>query len=60
MVAAATLKPATRAELVKNHCNVDDGENSPEAWNRYYAEKRDRLIAFLDRAIEQGGMYASC
>ena len=59
-VASATLKTVTRQWLEKNACTVDDGENSPEAWNRHFAEKRDRLIAFLDRAAEHGGMYASC
>lgn len=59
-VAAAVLKPATRKELEAEHCTVDDGENSPDAWNQMFQEKRERLISFLDRAIQQGGMYASC
>lgn len=58
-VLAAELKPATYHELRANHCTVDDGENSVEAWNKFYQEKRDRLVAFLERAIENGGLYAS-
>lgn len=59
-VEAASLAPATREELERRHASVDDGENSPEAWNKYFAEKRERLVAFLKRAVENGGMYASC
>lgn len=59
-VLAAELKPATYDELKKNNCTVDDDQNSPSAWNKFYQEKRDRLVAFLERAIEHGGMYASC
>jgi hypothetical protein len=60
-VRAAPFIPATRAELESRHAKVEDeGENSVEGWNTYYAEKRERLIAFLERAIENGGMYASC
>jgi hypothetical protein len=59
-VLAAEMKPATRADLLANNCAVDDGECSVESWNKFYREKRDRLIAFLERAIEHGGFYASC
>ena|SRR5690606_7998914 len=58
-VKSAELKHITEAELRANHCLVDDGENSVEKWNRMYAEKRDRLIEFLETAIDNGGMYAS-
>ena len=50
---------ATEAELRSRHCSVDNGENSVESWNKYFAEKHGRLMAFLERAIENGGMYAS-
>lgn len=50
----------TRNELLRDHAKVDDGENSVEAWHKFYAERREKLIAFLKRAIENGGMYASC
>lgn len=59
-VQSAELKLPTRAELIANHAKVDDGENSVEAWHKFYTEHRDNLIAFLKRAIENGGMYASC
>ena len=59
-VQAAPFKLPTRAELIASHAKVDDGENSVEAWHKFYTEKRDRLITFLKRAIENGGMYASC
>jgi hypothetical protein len=59
-VEAAPFTLPTRADLVANHAKVDDGENSVEGWHKYYTEKRARLVAFLKRAIENGGMYASC
>lgn len=60
-VLACELKPATFTEMKSRHCAVEEtGENSVEAWNKYFAEKRERLIAFLKRAVENGGMYASC
>jgi hypothetical protein len=52
MVAKAPLKPVTREQLLANHATVDDGENSVEAWNKYYADGIKELIAFLDKAIE--------
>jgi hypothetical protein len=51
---------ATESELQSRHCAVDDGENNVESWNKYFREKHTRLLAFLERAIENGGMYASC
>lgn len=51
---------ATKAELESRHCAVDDGENNADSWNKYFREKHERLVAFLERAIENGGMYASC
>lgn len=60
-VKAAELQPATRAELEDRHCKVEnEGDNSVDGWNKYFTEKRQRLIAFLERAIEHGGMMASC
>jgi hypothetical protein len=59
-IAAAEYKPVTFDSLKAEHCTVDYRENSPARWNQFFSEKRDRLIAFLDRAIEHGGMYASC
>lgn len=59
-VQEAPFELPTREELIRNHAKVDDGENNVESWHRYYTEKRDRLITFLKRAIENGGLYASC
>lgn len=59
-IQSAEFVPITRAELESRHATVDDDENSAEVWNKYFSEKRDRLVAFLKRAIENGGMYASC
>lgn len=57
--AAGAPSIATEAELRSRHCSVDDGENNVESWNKYFHEKHERLVAFLERAIENGGMYAS-
>lgn len=59
-VQSAPFTLPTRAELIANNARVDDGENSVETWHAMYTRKRERLIAFLKRAIENGGMYASC
>ena len=50
-IKAAKLQPITEAELRHNGCTVDNGENSVAAWNKYYRNKRRRLIAFFERAI---------
>jgi len=57
---AGELEPVTEESLRADHCTVDDGANSVETWNKFYQEKRTRLIAFFERAAEAGGMYASC
>lgn len=59
-VESAPFVLPTREELIDSHAKVDDGENSVESWHKMYTEKRERLIAFLKRAIEHGGMDASC
>lgn len=60
-VQAAHFTLPTRRELEDGHATVEDeGSNSVEGWHNYYTAKRDRLVAFLKRAIENGGMYASC
>jgi hypothetical protein len=48
----AKLRKVTREQLIEHHAAVDDDENSPEAWNKFYCEKRERLVAFLNRAID--------
>lgn len=59
-VQSAPFTLPTKEELEQRHAKVDDGENSVEEWHKFYTDKRDRLVAFLKRAIENGGMYASC
>lgn len=52
MVARAPLRLPTRAQLKKERVKLtDSGEDSLEAWHRYYRERREQLLAFLDRAI---------
>lgn len=52
MVANAPLSLPTKEELEKEHATVaESGEDSLEAWHRYYRERRDQLLAFLDQAI---------
>jgi hypothetical protein len=58
-VRAASLESVTEESLRANHCRLD-ADNTVEDWRRFFEEKRQRLIAFLERAIENGGMYASC
>ena len=48
----AKLKPVTKKSLKANHATVDDGENSPAQWKKYFREKRESLIAFLKLAIK--------
>lgn len=59
-IEAAPFKLPTREELIENNAKVDDDENSVESWHKFYTEKRGRLVVFLKRAIENGGLYASC
>ncbi len=52
MVAKAPLNLPTKEELEAQHAQVgENGEDSLESWHRYYREKRDELLAFLDQAI---------
>jgi len=57
---AGPPEPITRQYLEANHCTVDGDKNSPEAWNRYFQEKYERLIDFFERGAANGGIYASC
>ena len=58
-VLAADLNLPAREELIANNAKVDS-VNTVEAWHEFYRDKRERLIKFLQQAIEHGGMYASC
>jgi len=52
MVAQAELKLPSKEELEAKQATVtESGEDSLDAWHRYYREKRDQLLAFLDQAI---------
>lgn len=51
-IVARTLKPVTVAAMREMDCTVDDGENSPKAWAKYFRNKKRRLVRFLDRAIK--------
>lgn len=52
-VKATKMKPVTVEELKENHCQVDD-KNSPESWNKFFLDKKERFIAFLQEAIDKG------
>lgn len=63
-IVARTLKPVTVAGLKEEGCKVDDGENSPKAWAKYFRNKKRQLVRFLDRAIKEadkgGKVVFSC
>jgi hypothetical protein len=53
MVATANQWVPSRRQLKKQHATVDnEGENSLEEWHKYYKEEREKLLAFLNQAIE--------
>lgn len=52
-VAEAQMVEIDEAYLRKKHCSLE-GENTVESWRAYFVEKRQRLLAFLDRAIAEG------
>lgn len=52
-VGAAKQRLPTSRELRGNRVVMSkSGENSIENWQRHYVKKREELMAFLDRAIE--------
>jgi len=55
-VQVAKLKPITAAELEEGGCKVDDKENSPEIWNKYFRNKKRRLVRFLKRAAAHAAL----
>ena len=59
MVEQAEFEPVTREELKEMGAEVDDGENSPESWNEFYREKRDRLLRFL-KSADKPGVWIDC
>jgi len=56
---AKHLEAIDRAWLEEHNCATKGEGNSPEEWNRYYAEKLAKLIAFLKRGAKAGGIYCS-
>lgn len=52
-VANAVMVRPTVAELRESHCTVDK-KNTPATWHKYYRDKRERLVKFLDTAIDLG------
>lgn len=48
---AAQVMPSTVQELKAKHCDAD-GADSVKEWHEYWIEKRKKLLAFLDKAIE--------
>jgi hypothetical protein len=38
--------------LQANYTTIDDGENSPEKWRKYFIEKKKRLIKFMQKSID--------
>ena len=58
LVKRTKIKPVTLAVLKENHCTVDDGENSVASWQRYFKNKRRRLLRFLKRAAQKRALGA--
>jgi hypothetical protein len=53
MVAGAKLALPSKEEIEKHSGHVDaQGEDSLAEWHKYFVEKRNALLAFLDKAIE--------
>jgi hypothetical protein len=50
----ATIPVVTKEELLKQGCSVDEGENSPTSWTKYFEGKKADLITLLDKGIELG------
>lgn len=50
-VEQAEINPITKEELLEHHCKVDDGENSPESWDKMFSDKKARFVFFLKEAI---------
>lgn len=57
-VATAQMVDIDADYLRENHCSLE-GENTVESWRAYFVEKRQRLLAFLDRAIAEGEPIAA-
>ena len=38
--------------MENHHACVDDGENSPASWRKYFVNKKKRLVRFIQKAID--------
>ena len=52
VVANAEQRYPTKSELVVRGGKVDTGNNSVVSWHKYFANKRQALLDYLNRAIE--------
>lgn len=52
-VVSRKLKPVTLADLKESHCKVDDNENSVKVWQKFFRNKKRRLVRFLNRALKE-------
>jgi len=54
LIRQSELIPVTERELIDNHARVDrnDPEYNVDGWNKYFVEKREKLIEFLTLAID--------
>ena len=50
MISNAEFNLPTEEELRDNNCQINE-ENTVESWHKYYQEKRERLLHFLDTAL---------
>jgi hypothetical protein len=51
MVLNAKQEMPTESKLKEMYCKID-AEETLESWHNYYTDKREKLLAFLNRAIE--------
>ncbi len=59
MVASAEQELPTEKKLREMWCAITE-EETLESWHNYYKEKRDNLLAFVDRAISlESGIHCS-
>lgn len=55
MIMGTSLQVPSKQELIARRASIDDAdpENDYNSWVKYFTEKREKLIAFLDRAIQR-------
>mgnify|MGYP001559045228 FL=1 len=52
MVANAEQRYPTKSELVVRGGKIDTGSNTVVSWHKYFANKRQELLDYLNRAVE--------